>query len=419
MTLLLDQAASVVDRWRRRRDDPAGAVTRCEADELLRVDLTVNGRPATVHVAPRVTLADALRDHLGLTGTHLGCEHGVCGLCTVMVDGDAARSCLILACQVDGSEIVTVEGMGTPADLHPLQQSFGTHHALQCGFCTPGQIMSAYDLLTSEPGIEAAQLPDQLSGVLCRCTGYRNIVDAVADVADQYPQGVPGPRNCHHDEPRLPRATLGGPGTPAALESADAASGPAEIAVPSGEPTAVVTVDTHAEAPLDAIWGIVEDTESLATCLPGAEIIADFGDDQYKGRMRVSLGPVRLAFLGDVKILERDDATHRVKVIGQAADASSGNVAAVVDLTAQSRQDGGTDLRAVAELHMVGRIAQFGRGLVNDVSADMFHQFAANIDAASRGEAPVEAAPASALSIVFTLIRSRITAFVRLVLGRN
>ncbi|TSD63186.1 xanthine dehydrogenase family Fe-S subunit [Aeromicrobium piscarium] len=419
MTLLLDQAASVVDRWRRRRENTDSAVTRCEADELLRVDLTVNGRPATVHVAPRVTLADALRDHLGLTGTHLGCEHGVCGLCTVMVDGDAARSCLILACQVDGSEIVTVEGMGTPTDLHPLQESFGAHHALQCGFCTPGQIMSAYDLLSSEPGIEAEELPDRLSGVLCRCTGYRNIVDAVADIAEQFPQGVPGPRNCGHAEPRLPRASLGGPGTPAQLESAEAASGPADIAVPSGEPTAIVVVDTRAEAPIEDIWEIIEDTQTLATCLPGAEIIADFGDDQYKGRMRVSLGPVRLAFLGDVKILERDETTHRVKVIGQAADASSGDVAAVVDLTAESRQDGGTDLRAVAELHMVGRIAQFGRGLVNDVSTDMFHQFAANIDAASRGEAPVEAAPASALSIMFTLIRSRIRTLVRRVLGRN
>lgn len=412
MTDLRERALAPIRRHRRRRGHQAPGV-RCAADELMRVDFIINGRPATVHVAPRVTLADALRDHLGLTGTHLGCEHGVCGLCTVLVDGDAARACLMLACQVDGSEVLTVEGMGTPSDLHPLQESFGSHHALQCGFCTPGQIMSAYDLLKTDEQPSEEGLPDQLSGVLCRCTGYRNIVDAVADVARKYPDGVPGPRNCAQPEPRLPRATLGGAGEPMELEQANA-GGPAEISVPSGEPTAVVTVDTVADEPIDRIWSIIEGTSTLAACLPGAEIIEDFGDDQYKGRMRVSLGPVRLAFLGDVRIVERDEVTHRVKVIGQAADASSGDVAAVVDLVAEPQGDGRTALRAVAELHMTGRIAQFGRGLVNDVSRDMFQQFASNIEAAARGEAPTEAAPASALSMVIALIRSRVAALGRL-----
>lgn len=412
MTELRERALAPLRRHRRRRGHQAPGV-RCAADELMRVDFIINGRPATVHVAPRVTLADALRDHLGLTGTHLGCEHGVCGLCTVLVDGDAARACLMLACQVDGSEVLTVEGMGTPSDLHPLQESFGSHHALQCGFCTPGQIMSAYDLLKTDEQPSEEELPDQLSGVLCRCTGYRNIVDAVADVARKYPDGVPGPRNCGQPEPRLPRATLGGAGEPMELEKAST-GGRAEISVPSGEPTAVVTVDTVADEPIDRIWSIIESTSTLAACLPGAEIIEDFGDDQYKGRMRVSLGPVRLAFLGDVRIVERDEETHRVKVIGQAADASSGDVAAVVDLVAEPQGDGRTALRATAELHMAGRIAQFGRGLVNDVSRDMFQQFASNIEAAARGEAPTEAAPASALSMVMALIRSRVAALVRL-----
>lgn len=417
MTDLRERALAPLRRHRRRRG-PQQSGVRCAADELMRVDFTVNGRPATVHVAPRVTLADALRDHLGLTGTHLGCEHGVCGLCTVLVDGDAARACLMLACQVDGSEVLTVEGMGTPSDLHPLQESFGSHHALQCGFCTPGQIMSAYDLLTTDEQPSEEELPEQLSGVLCRCTGYRNIVDAVADVARKYPDGVPGPRNCGQPEPRLPRATLGGAGEPMELEKANT-GGRAEISVPSGEPTAVVTVDTVADEPIDRIWSIIESTSTLAACLPGAEIIEDFGDDQYKGRMRVSLGPVRLAFLGDVRIVERDEETHRVKVIGQAADASSGDVAAVVDLVAEPQGDGRTALRATAELHMAGRIAQFGRGLVNDVSRDMFQQFASNIEAAARGEAPTEAAPASALSMVMALIRSRVAAPVRLFSRRN
>lgn len=173
-----------------------GRPVRASAADLVEVSCTVNGAPVTLRVPPRLTLADALRDRLGLTGTHLGCEHGVCGMCTVLVDGAAARSCLLLACQLDGSEIVTVEGLGTPGDMHPLQEAFSRHHALQCGFCTPGFLLSSYDLLAHRPGIDPAELPGQLSGVLCRCTGYRNIVSAVAEVAGRYRDGIPAPRNC-------------------------------------------------------------------------------------------------------------------------------------------------------------------------------------------------------------------------------
>ena len=147
------------------------------------VDLRVNGAEVHLDLHARVTLADALRDHLGLTGTHLGCEHGVCGMCTVLVDGEAARSCLLFACQLDGAEILTVEGLGRPDDLHPLQAAFGSNHALQCGFCTPGFLLSALDLLTHRPDVTEDELPVELSGVLCRCTGYRNIVAAVADAS--------------------------------------------------------------------------------------------------------------------------------------------------------------------------------------------------------------------------------------------
>ena len=143
-----------------------------------------------------MTLADALRDRLGLKGTHVGCEHGICGMCTVLVDGQAARSCLLFACQLDGAEVLTVEGLGRPGELHPLQQAFGRHHALQCGFCTPGFLLSAYDLLRHRPEVRPDELATELSGVLCRCTGYRNILSAVADVARTHPDGLPAPLNC-------------------------------------------------------------------------------------------------------------------------------------------------------------------------------------------------------------------------------
>ena len=169
---------------------------KCLASQGAVTEMTVNGKQVTVTAPPRMTLADALRDRLGLTGTHIGCEHGICGMCTVLVDGQAARSCLLFACQLDGAEVLTVEGLGRPGELHPLQQAFGRHHALQCGFCTPGFLLSAYDLLRHRPEVRQDELAAELSGVLCRCTGYRNILSAVAEVARTHPDGLPAPLNC-------------------------------------------------------------------------------------------------------------------------------------------------------------------------------------------------------------------------------
>jgi 2-furoyl-CoA dehydrogenase 2Fe-2S iron sulfur subunit len=147
------------------------------------VDVTVNGRRHQEVVEPRHLLSDFIRHRLGLTGTHVGCEHGVCGACTVRVDGAAVRSCLMLAAQVDGAEIVTVEGLAGTGELTPLQAAFHRHHALQCGFCTPGILIAADDLLSREPAPTREDIVDMLSGQLCRCTGYGPIVDAIAEVA--------------------------------------------------------------------------------------------------------------------------------------------------------------------------------------------------------------------------------------------
>jgi len=152
----------------------------------MRVTLEVNGRPVEVEAPPRMTLADCLRQHLGLTGTHLGCEHGVCGACTVIVNGDAVRSCLMLAVQADGAKVVTVEGLSRDDELTPLQAAFRKHHALQCGFCTPGMITTLHALLTDEPFAEEERIRDVLSGNLCRCTGYIPIIEAALEARTAY-----------------------------------------------------------------------------------------------------------------------------------------------------------------------------------------------------------------------------------------
>jgi len=148
-----------------------------------KVTLEVNGARHEIEVEPRRTLADAIRDNCGLTGTHLGCEHGVCGACTVLLDGRPVRSCLMFAVQAEGAEIRTVEGLADGDRLHPLQQAFWQHHGLQCGFCTPGFLMLALGVLEANPEIGDDDLRDALSSNLCRCTGYQNIVTAVRAAA--------------------------------------------------------------------------------------------------------------------------------------------------------------------------------------------------------------------------------------------
>lgn len=148
-------------------------------DATRRIRLTVNGTVYERTVAVRMTLADFLREELNLTGTHLGCEHGVCGACTILYNGAAARSCLLLAVQADGAAVMTVEGLASGEHLHPLQQAFQDHHALQCGFCTPGFLMTAYAFLQETPHPSADDVREAIAGNLCRCTGYAPIVQAI------------------------------------------------------------------------------------------------------------------------------------------------------------------------------------------------------------------------------------------------
>ena len=152
----------------------------------MTVSFDVNGRKVTVESAARTTLADCLRHDVGLTGTHVGCEHGVCGACTVIVNGEAVRSCLMLAVQADGAKITTIEGIGAGEELSPLQLAFKKHHGLQCGFCTPGMLTTLHALLSQEPDADEERIRDVLSGNICRCTGYIPIIEAAMEAREAY-----------------------------------------------------------------------------------------------------------------------------------------------------------------------------------------------------------------------------------------
>ena len=147
------------------------------------IKLTVNGVPREGRAEPRKLLSDFIREDLALTGTHVGCEHGVCGCCTILLNGEAARSCIMFAVQAEGAEIVTVEGLAKDGKLHPLQEAFWEHHGLQCGFCTPGMLLAALDFLNTNPSPTEQEIREGISSVLCRCTGYQGIVKAVQAAA--------------------------------------------------------------------------------------------------------------------------------------------------------------------------------------------------------------------------------------------
>jgi aerobic carbon-monoxide dehydrogenase small subunit len=153
--------------------------------EKTAITLNINGRDHSIKTEPRRTLVDAIREDCGQTGTHIGCEHGICGACTVIVNGEPVRSCLMFAVQADGARIRTVEGLAQGDKLHPMQQAFMDHHGLQCGFCTPGFLMLAVSVLEREPNIDDDDLVDVLSSNLCRCTGYQNIIKAVRAAAKE------------------------------------------------------------------------------------------------------------------------------------------------------------------------------------------------------------------------------------------
>ncbi len=152
--------------------------------DSVKIALTVNGRRHEREVESRRLLSDFLREDLRLTGTHLACEHGVCGSCTILMDGQSTRSCLTFTVMADGAEITTVEGLGSVENMHPLQEAFWEKHSLQCGFCTPGMLMSALELLNENPDASGAEIREALSGNLCRCTGYQTIVEAVEAAAE-------------------------------------------------------------------------------------------------------------------------------------------------------------------------------------------------------------------------------------------
>lgn len=346
---------------------------------MTRVNFTLNGNAVSAEVEPRTHLADFIREHLRLTGTHLACEQGACGACTVTIDGEIARSCTTFAVACEGADVRTIEGFETDLLMAALRAAFTAEHGLQCGFCTPGMIITARDMIRRLGSIDNARIRVELSGNLCRCTGYAGIVRAIRRVMDELPADIRAPVGpAPAPKPVLPPAPSAKPATavPAPTTAAKAGGG-ARIAQGFILP----------QAP-DAVWAFFADLPRVAACLPGAELVDYAGGDKVKGRVTAKIGPISAAFAGDADIA-RDDARRAGTIKGKGRDSKSGSSATgEVEYTVRA-EGAGTRVDVAISFALSGPLAQFGRsGLVRDFVARMIAVFAANVQAALSGAAP-------------------------------
>jgi carbon-monoxide dehydrogenase small subunit len=402
---------------------------------MTRIALTVNGKPVEAEVAPRTHLADFLREQLLLTGTHIGCEHGICGACTVEIDGEIARSCITYAVTCDGARVRTIEGFDDDAAMARMRQAFTEAHALQCGYCTPGMLIAARDLVRRKGGLSRGEIRTEMSGNLCRCTGYQGIVDAIervmGDTVMPEKAGTHATVGTHSDAgvgPRLQSegvsstrrggddalaGTWLGPAPGPVASNAAAAAGPvpsaratsntpapqrsgaratrAPIRVTVGQPEEVggetrLTQSFILPHPRAAVWQLMSDVEAVALCMPGVSLDGPPVGDKVSGRLEAKIGPIAASFAGD-GTLQPFPREFRQVIEGHGGDRRSGSRASGrVDyrLAAIAGEAGGESTRVdvVIGYALTGPLAQVGRsGLVRDLVRRIGEAFAQNLDA--------------------------------------
>ena len=408
------------------------------------ISLIVNDHSIEAVVEPRTHLADFVRDALRLTGTHLGCEHGVCGACTVLIDGAPMRSCIAYAIACDGADIRTIEGFDGDPLMQALRSAFTRHHALQCGYCTPGMLITAYDIIRRLPGADEARVREELSGNLCRCTGYVGIVEAVRSVLATTPapdvgvSGVaanplsPTPHGTNY-QPAAPDAALSAPppesnvGTevqnltirlPESPPPVDKSSSVPQVTAgrqmardmpkddrasaapgihPSPGTSALHDSDvaksigsehelTLAIAP-DSLWHILKDIDTVVRCLPGASLTSPPNADPLSLCMTVAVGPMRARFEGTARI-KFDDPRRTATINGSGHDTRTRSTThGRIECALRPSEAGGSVLTLRLHYALKGPLAQFSRGAIVDaVVEQILEQFAANIATSAEGE---------------------------------
>jgi len=349
------------------------------------ISLTLNGETVTATVDGAIHLADFIREQRDLTGTHLGCEHGVCGACTLLIDGDPARSCITLAAACDGAEIRTIEGLDDDPVTARLRDAFKIEHGLQCGYCTPGMLVTARDIVRRLPQADEARIRLELSGNLCRCTGYAGIVRAIRRVlADPPALDIPGTKAVAAVSFAKPIAAV--PAAPVPRQALP------PTAVPSPQNGIRQTLRLH--LPIDTVWQAVKDPALIAACVPGVEL-SQADATSLAGSMVVGLGPIRARFQGTASIVY-DEADRAGSIAGEGRDATTGTLlrtTAGFRVTAAGPSE--TTVALSIDYQLRGTLAHFGRGaVVQALAQELTRQVAATLEARLRGDATAPAAPA-------------------------
>lgn len=365
------------------------------------VAMRVNGRSVQALVEPRTHLADFLREQLHLTGTHLGCEQGVCGACTISLDGAPQRSCITYAVDCDGSDVRTIEGFDDDPLMAELREAFSEYHALQCGFCTPGMLITARDIVARLGEITDERIREELAGNLCRCTGYVGIVNAVRAVANGKLAGTAA------------STAAVGIATAAVIATTTAVAPPIAAVISTTlthDGRSTLTEHIVVNAAPDAVWAALADPRRVAACVPGAEI-TEVDGEQLVGTVRVAMGPIKAAFAGR-GTLTRNDATREGSIIGQSRDAGSGSLAHGEARFAVRPAPTGesTILDVTLSWRLSGMLAQFNRsGLVHGVVRQIAASFARNLEASLTNAEPPAARPLGLLALLWSMIRMRLT----------
>jgi len=403
------------------------------------IQITVNGAAVAATVEPRLQLADFLREHLTLTGTHIGCEHGVCGACTIEIDGAPARSCIAYAAACDGADVRTIEGFGDDAVMADLREAFSAHHALQCGYCTPGMLVTARDIVLRLPDADEARIRKELAGNLCRCTGYVGIVNAIRSVlakrtAGRVNSGSASPRSSSPDREAVfaspvassPPVSIRSERSDTKLrqERADETQKHA-----NARPQTTLHQSFTVDHPRDKVWAFFGRLGEVTLCLPGASVVGTPTEDHVDTRIRVKVGPIVAEFEGAADAV-RDASKYEGRIAGGARDARSSSTTRGEIRYVLSDEKGGTATRADVDVGftLTGPLAQFGRSsIAHDIARRMTAAFARNLQArleapgSAAGEHAETRAPAhelNATSLVFSVLWERIRSALRAVFRR-
>jgi carbon-monoxide dehydrogenase small subunit len=376
---------------------------------MTAVTLTLNGTPVTADIEPRMHLGDFVREEMLLTATHLGCEHGVCGACTVLIDGAPARSCIAYPVALEGCSVTTLEGLADDPIMARLREAFSEHHALQCGYCTPGMLIMARDIVLRHPGADAATIRHQLAGNLCRCTGYVGIVKAIETVAAA----------SVGEAPIMTRGLATGPAiADPFLRPTGAATTIREVAVPAVETSArseialeplvdpvELTQVFDVPASPDMVFALFQDPARVMACLPGARLSAPSDGKTIDAELTIKLGPISATFAGTGTIMS--EAENRSGVIeGRGVDGRSATRVRARLVYRLEPDEESTRVTVDVAYVLQGPLAQISRGSIARDLADRITQtFAANLARSFTGGATEAPRPLDAGKLVWMVLK--------------